>query len=86
MIYADDTHIYAFKSSGHHDAIIAKLEACISDIRSWSIANDMKLDDEKTELIHISSRFRTASPISPLKIGDALVEPAEEARILGGNT
>ena len=43
----------------------------------------MKLNDEKTELIHISSRFRTASPISPLKIGDALVKPVEEARNLG---
>lgn len=73
MVFSDDTQIYAIKSGGDHDATLEKLEACKTDIRSWSFANDKKLHDDKTELIRLSSRFRTASPILPLKIGTTLV-------------
>ncbi|PIK60387.1 hypothetical protein BSL78_02685 [Apostichopus japonicus] len=37
----------------------------------------------KTELIHISSKFRTAAPIPSLKIGTTHVEPVNNARNLG---
>ena len=84
MIYADDTQIYAFKSrKDGHNFVLSKLEACIRDIRSWSTANEMKLNDEKTEIIHITSRFRSATSISSLHIGNSLVEPATSARNLG---
>ncbi|PIK56827.1 hypothetical protein BSL78_06229 [Apostichopus japonicus] len=83
MLYADDTQVYAIKSGCDHGATLAKLGACISDIRSWSAANDMKLNDDKTELIHISSKFRTAAPIPSLKIGTTHVEPVNNARNLG---
>ncbi|PIK54068.1 hypothetical protein BSL78_09049 [Apostichopus japonicus] len=43
----------------------------------------MKLNDDKTELIHISSKFRTAAPIPSLKIGTTHVEPVNNARNLG---
>lgn len=50
QIHADDTQIFAIKSGRDHDATLAKLEACISDIRSWSIAHDIKQNDVKTEV------------------------------------
>ena len=50
--YTDDTQIYlSFKpdsTAGEQDAIPA-LQDCITDIRSWMIADRLKLNDDKTE-------------------------------------
>ena len=48
--YADDTQVYlSFKpdsTAGEQDAITA-LQDCITDIRSWMIADRLKLNDGK---------------------------------------
>ena len=83
MIYADDTQIYSVKSKSPDSySTMSKLEACIEDIRSWSLANGLKLNDSKTELIHISSKFRSVSPIQSFQIGTAHIEPVQKARNL----
>ena len=56
-----------------------KIEKCISDIKLWSTANDLKLNDDKTEVSHITSCFRNPSPLPSLQICDSLIEPVKSA-------
>ena len=67
-IHPDDTQLYLIlKPSGHLQGI-SRLEACIGDVRSWGIHNKLMLSDNKTEIIHIKSKFRNASPYRPLSL------------------
>ena len=56
--YADDTQLYIVfnprDSTSKSDAI-AKIEACAADIRQWMTNNFLKLNEDKTELIIITS-------------------------------
>ena len=56
MIYADDTQIYIILDHSNPLQSISTIERCISSIKKWSTDNDLKLNDEKTEVLHISSR------------------------------
>ena len=83
MVYADDTQLYTFFDPSTRDTALASMEACIADIRAWTIANKLMLNDSKTEIVHLSSRFRTTQPLRPLKIGLSYIEPVPQVRILG---
>ena len=75
-LYADDTQLYiAFKlKSGLSDALsreeaIAKVEACVKDIRAWMANNFLKLNDDKTEIV-VFSTGRTEINDFHISIGD----------------
>ena len=58
-IYSDDTKVYlSFGINEPHNAL-AKLNACLFDIRrdiqSWMITNKLKISDDKTEFFIIGS-------------------------------
>ena len=82
MIYADDTQVYVVLKSSDH-SVIPKLEKCINDIKAWSSANDLKLNEDKTEVIHVSSRFRKSSDLPFVEIADVPIQPVKSARNLG---
>ena len=62
---------------------ITKLERCINDIKAWSSANDLKLNEDKTEVIHVTSRFRKSSHLPFVNIADIPIQPVKSARNLG---
>ncbi len=72
-------HVHVLNDSN----IISNLEQCINHIKLWSTSNDLKLNDDKTEVLHITSRFRTPSQLSSIKICDSLIQPVNSARNLG---
>ena len=82
MIYADDTQIYVTLKSSYQDSI-TKLEACISDIRSWAMSNKLMLNESKTEIIHLHSKFRTSPNFPTIRIGDVEVSSSVSACDLG---
>lgn len=45
--------------------------------------NGLKINEEKTELLHISSRFRTRSQLPPITFDGPPLEPSSYARNLG---
>jgi hypothetical protein len=83
MLYADDTQVYVVLNNKDQAACISKLELCIKDIKSWSISNYLKLNEDKTEVMHISSCFRTTTPVSSINIDDISVDTVSNARNLG---
>ena len=84
MIYADDTQVYIVLDDDSDRALlIPKIERCVDDIKRWSTANDLKLNGDKTEVIHIKSRFRNSSPLPCVQICNLSMEPVQSARNLG---
>ena len=83
--YMPMTRKYMWFSKNDSDctSIITKLERCINDIKAWSSANDLKLNEDKTEVIHITSRFRKPSHLPFVNIADVPVQPVKSARNLG---
>lgn len=69
-MYADDTQLYAVIRPEEHDVGLQKLQQCIADVKEWSLQNNLQLNDSKTEVIHVFSRFRGARILPVLQIGD----------------
>ena len=60
-LYADDTQLYIpFRTDCSYDLSLAKrrVEWCVNDIHGWMVNNGLKLNQDKTELVFISSKFR----------------------------
>ena len=47
------------------------------------IANQLMLNDNKTEVLHLTSRFTSAAHIPSLRVGEVNVTPSTSARDLG---
>ena len=81
-LYADDTQLYlAFKPSEPSSIVnnISRLEKCVDDIRAWMKLNLLKLNDDKTELLVITSRpSKSQSLHISIKVGDQDISPSEE--------
>ena len=83
MIYADDTQMYITSPASERQIQLQKLELCIKDIRAWSVENKLLLNDAKTEVIHVSSRFKNPDHLSHVTVGTSHIETVSEARNLG---
>ena len=84
-LYADDTQLYIFFSikSGLSEPI-QKVEACIKDISTWMRKNKLKLNDDKTEYMVISSdRVKAGLSIPDLMAGAVKVSPSHSFRNFG---
>ena len=85
-IYADDTQIYFScpPVQAEMNTWIARIEACISDIRRWMQESYLKLNDDKTEFLLLGSRQQLAKfKVHSVQIGTTSVPPVERARDLG---
>ena len=58
-IHADDTQIYCTFNLKSLDEELKLITTCISDVRSWLIKNKLKIYDDKTEFLVISSPTAT---------------------------
>ena len=83
MIYADDTQLYLVLDPSKRSESVNRLEKCVQDVKSWAISNKLMLNDSKTEVIHMSSRFINTLPLPPLQLGDSVISASASARNLG---
>ena len=88
-IYADDTQLYvSFDPKSPEDAASAQLRLtqCIAEVRSWMLANKLRLNDSKTELFLFASPWH-AEAVSHLdihlKIGGSVITPSSSIKNLG---
>ena len=84
QLYADDTQIYiTFHISNDTDrkAALAKIEACVAEIRARMVMHRLKLNDDKTEFVYLVSLNKTKYiSIEPITIGDISIPPTSSAR------
>ena len=57
MTYTDDTQTYVIFKQSDVFSVLTNLEKCIADVKAWMIQKKLKLNDTKTELMHVTSRF-----------------------------
>ena len=65
-------------------ATLAKIEACVAEIRAWMVMHRLKLNDDKIEFVYLVSLNNTKSiSIEPITIGDISIPPTSSARNIG---
>ena len=82
-IYADDTQLYCSFDSNLASDTLDKIMLCIKDIRSWMIQNKLKINDDKTEFLVLSSPRAHVNKDLSLQIGGASIVPSSKCRNLG---
>lgn len=83
QIYADDTSIYCTFDMSAPEATVEKINACIGDIKAWMIANKLKINDDKTEFVVITSPRAVVSSDLHITIGNTNVSPDTKCKSLG---
>ena len=83
MTYADDTQMYLVLHPSEREFVIPRLELCLRDIKAWTTANRLVLNDLKTELVHISSKFAKSLPFPKITMDTSEIDISTSARNLG---
>ena len=83
--YADDSQLQNSATPDRLPDLIDSMRLCIDDIKDWMTANKLKLNDDKTEVMIISSsRMSTALSIpDSFDIGNASVPFSDTVKNLG---
>ena len=82
-MYADDCQLYtAFRSTNGTDCVV-NMEALICDIRGSYAENMLQLNDDKTEMLFIGSKYRQIPQIPDLHVGSSVITPACNVKNLG---
>ena len=64
-LYANDTQLHlSFTPNCHNHLSSTKMavELCVKDIGDWTLSSKLKLNQDKTELLVISSKYRPWAP------------------------
>ena len=83
-MYADDTSLYLCVKPSHLNEATQQISNCITLIQKWMCQHQLKMNEEKTEFIVISSKT-TSRKISPssLNVADSQITPSTSVRNLG---
>ena len=83
--YADDMQLYVsfdIKDNPFHH--VHRMEACIEDIKMWMTGNQLKLNDNKTEVITFTApNVEMNMPIDVIHMCDYSIPPVKCVRDLG---
>ena len=82
-LYADDTQLYCASDVDSSKDAVSSMESCIQDIRSWMIKNKLKINDDKTEFLIISSSRSRVQLQESLTIGHSTISSSSSCRNLG---
>ena len=85
-IFADDIQLHiSFKLDSHQDFQSAKVKVqlCVRDIECWMVHDGLKLNQDKTELLVISSKCRFMPNSDFVQVGVERIKPKSTVRNLG---
>ena len=86
--YAEGTQLYLTMDHSNNDCRdgLARIELCVSEIREWMNQNMLKLNDDKTELIVFTSKYKQHlyNDLN-ITIGDTVVVVVHKSRIWGSS-
>ena len=84
--YADDTQLYMTMDHSNNNWRdgLARIQLCLSEIREWMNQNMLKLNDDKTELIVFTSKYKQDlyNDLS-ITIGDTVVDCSSQVKDIG---
>ena len=83
IIYADDSQIYVTMLERDRSVIMHRFEECLKEVKEWAMLNSLKLNVEKTEVLHVRSSRKRSSELSIMKVADVEIKPVSKARDLG---
>ena len=83
IIAAHGINYMTYVNRSERSAAIRKLEQCVMDVKAWSIQSKLLLNDSKTEVVFVSSRFVKAASFPKITIGESDIEISSVARNLG---
>jgi hypothetical protein len=83
--YADDSQLQKRALPNEIPQLITSMQECISDVKTWMTLNSLKLNDDKTEVmlvssLQMSSRFTVPDSMS---VGDATIPFSKTVKNLG---
>lgn len=82
--YADDTQIYLSAKLNELDNAVHQIEQCVSIVEGWMSQHQLKMNNDKTEFLIISSKQLASKFTKPsLKLSGLAVEPVKLARNIG---
>ena len=85
--YADDHQLYIALKPNSLKSIqqsVTEIETCVSAIRNFMLINQLKINDNKTEIVIIGSRQQLSKlPDIHIKIGSINVQPIDTVTNLG---
>ena len=67
--YADDTQLYCSFKLHDQAASVQAIESCLNDIDAWMLANMLKLNRDKTELLVIGPKHKVSLSNNARNIG-----------------
>ena len=83
-LFADDTQIYISTSFPDIAAASECIERCIQDIKTWMTLNFLKLNQDKTELLLIHSRYSKVDRSNfTVNVAGTPISPSTTARNIG---
>lgn len=86
-LYADDTQLYIAVKPTDNSSIsdtIVKIQICVSDIKRWMTKNLLKLNDDKTELLIITTKHLSSQVSSrTIQLCDHAISSSPAVRNLG---
>ena len=78
-LYADDTQLYISFKTDCLSLAKRRVECCVNDIDCWM----MHINQDKTELDFISSKFQSRPSLEFIQVGDEEIQPKSSTRNLG---
>ena len=85
-MYADDTQLYLnMKTTKMEDVLSARIrvEVCLRELNQWMLSNNLRLNNDKTDLLALHAKHRPKPLLDSITVGDATVEPTSSARNIG---
>ena len=61
----------------------SSIEICAQEINNWMILNGLKLNEEKTELLLLSSGYRPSPSLEFVRVGGETIQPSSSVRNVG---
>ena len=82
--FADDSQLYLSCKISDIDQTISRLQCCLSLVQAWMAHNFLKMNEDKTEALLITSKQLAKKVCSPsLQIGSHTIAPSSTAKCLG---
>ena len=85
-LYADDTQLQmSFPSScpNHLFSTKVAIELCVKDIRNWMLRNKLRLNQYKTQILVISSKYRPRPALDYIRVDEEVIKSSKQATNLG---